>query len=171
MQSAGGGFKIHRLHLCRGVIPHSKESLGVSYPKQFDGEALFLKLWGMWSTPSAPLQRGRSPLPNKRRRYDTKQSDGEVPVMLELWRMWSTPLLPSLPDPLRPRVVVSVRVIYMGQIELNWVLGCPRGVMVKAMDCGIVVREFVLQSCYYVHFQTNTLGKGMNPLILQLWVK
>ena len=30
--------------------------------------------------------------------------------------------------------------------------GCPCGVMVKAMDCGIVVREFVLQSRYYVHF-------------------
>ena len=44
--------------------------------------------------------------------------------------------------------------------------GCPRGVMVKAMDCGIVVREFVLQSRYYVHFRANTLGKGMNPLIL-----
>ena len=44
--------------------------------------------------------------------------------------------------------------------------GCPRGVMVKAMDCGIVVRKFVLQSCYYVHFRTNTLGKGMNPIIL-----
>ena len=29
--------------------------------------------------------------------------------------------------------------------------GCPRGVMVKAMDCGIVVRVFVLQSSYYVH--------------------
>ena len=43
---------------------------------------------------------------------------------------------------------------------------CPRGVMVKAMDCEIVVREFVLQSHYYVHFRTNTLGKGMNPLIL-----
>ena len=42
----------------------------------------------------------------------------------------------------------------------------PRGVMVKAMDCGIVVSEFVLQSCYYVHFRANTLGKGMNPLIL-----
>ena len=40
----------------------------------------------------------------------------------------------------------------------------PRGVMVKAMDFGIVVREFVLQSRYYVHFRTNTLGKGMNPL-------
>ena len=44
--------------------------------------------------------------------------------------------------------------------------GCPRGVMVKAMDYGIVVHEFVLQSRYYVHFQANTLGKGMNPLIL-----
>ena len=43
--------------------------------------------------------------------------------------------------------------------------GCLRGVMVKAMDCGIVVSEFVLQSRYYVHFRTNTLGKVMNPLI------
>ena len=40
--------------------------------------------------------------------------------------------------------------------------GCPRGVMVKAMDCEIVIREFVLQSRYYVHFRANTLGKGMN---------
>ena len=48
----------------------------------------------------------------------------------------------------------------------SWAWGCPRGVMVKAMDWGIVVREFVLQSRYYVHFRANTLGKGMNPLIL-----
>ena len=48
----------------------------------------------------------------------------------------------------------------------KWLLGCPRGVMVKAMNCRIVVREFVLQSRYYVHFRANTLGKGMNPLIL-----
>ena len=38
--------------------------------------------------------------------------------------------------------------------------------MIKAMDCGIVVSEFVLQSRYYVHFRANTLGKGMKPLIL-----
>ena len=38
--------------------------------------------------------------------------------------------------------------------------------MVKALDCGIVVSDFVLQSRYYVHFRANTLGKGMNPLIL-----
>ena len=44
--------------------------------------------------------------------------------------------------------------------------GGPRGVMVKAMDYGIVVHEFVLQSRYYVHFRANILGKGMNPLIL-----
>ena len=45
--------------------------------------------------------------------------------------------------------------------------GCPRGVMVKAMYCGIVESKFELQSRYYVHFPTNTLEKGMNPLILQ----
>ena len=44
--------------------------------------------------------------------------------------------------------------------------GCPRGVMVKAMDCRIVGREFVLQSPYYSHFRANTLGKGMKPPIL-----
>ena len=36
----------------------------------------------------------------------------------------------------------------------------------KALNSEIIVREFVLQSRDYVHFQTNTLGKGMNPLIL-----
>ena len=40
------------------------------------------------------------------------------------------------------------------------------GVMVKTIECGIVVREFELQSCYYVHFRRNSIGKGMNPLIL-----
>ena len=41
-----------------------------------------------------------------------------------------------------------------------------RGVMVKGLDNGIVVSEFELYSRYYVHFWTNTLAKGMNPLIL-----
>ena len=38
----------------------------------------------------------RTPSPNKCPGYDTKQSDGKVPVMLELWRMQSTPSLPLL---------------------------------------------------------------------------
>ena len=42
----------------------------------------------------------------------------------------------------------------------------PRGVMVRALDCGNVACEFDLQSRYYVTFQANTLGKGLNPLIL-----
>ena len=44
--------------------------------------------------------------------------------------------------------------------------GITHGVMVKVMDCRIVVSEFKLPSHYYVHFWSNTLGKGMNPLIL-----
>ena len=44
--------------------------------------------------------------------------------------------------------------------------GCPRGVMVKALDCGILVREFELQSRNYVDFRINTLGKGITPPIL-----
>ena len=50
--------------------------------------------------------------------------------------------------------------IIRAQIYGSW----PRGVMVKAMDCKIVESEF--ESRYYVHFRTNTLGKGMNPLNL-----
>ena len=36
--------------------------------------------------------------------YNTKQSDGEIPVMLELWGMRGTTLPPSLPGPLRLRM-------------------------------------------------------------------
>ena len=38
--------------------------------------------------------------PNEFPGYDTKQSDGDVPVILELWGIRNTPLLPSLPGPL-----------------------------------------------------------------------
>ena len=65
---------------------------------------------------------GFNPTPNECPVYDTKQSDGEFPVMLEFWGIQSTPSLPSLPDPLWPGVVSSDRVRSMGQIELNCVL-------------------------------------------------
>ena len=48
-------------------------------------------------------------------------------------------------------------------------MGYPRGVMVKALDCGIVVREFKSQSRYYVHFRTNIPGKGIN-LLRTIWL-
>ena len=49
--------------------------------------------------------------------------------------------------------------------------GSPNGVVASALDCDIVVSDFDLQSRYYVHFQTNTPGKGMNVLFPQLWFK
>ena len=60
-------------------------------------------------------------------------------------------------------IIEELSIYYFYKSETG---GCLRGVMVKAMDCVIVVSEFVLQSRYYVHFRANTLGKGMNPLIL-----
>ena len=60
--------------------------------------------------------------PNKCHGYDTKQSDGEVPVMLELWEMWCTFLLSSLPGLLWSGVVGLDRVQSSSQIELNCVL-------------------------------------------------
>ena len=35
--------------------------------------------------------------------------------------------------------------------------------MAKVRNCGFEVSGFELQSRYYVHFQTNTFGKGFNP--------
>ena len=63
----------------------------------------------------------RIPPPNECPGYDTKHSDGEVPVILELWRMWSTPSLPLLPGPLWLRVVALDSILSMGQVELNCV--------------------------------------------------
>ena len=36
----------------------------------------------------------------------------------------------------------------------------PRGVVAYVLDCDIVVSKFEQQSCYYIHFGTNTLGNG-----------
>ena len=50
--------------------------------------------------------------------YDTKQSDGEAPVMLEFWGMWMTPSLPLLLGPLWAGVVAPDRALSIGQIEV-----------------------------------------------------
>ena len=54
--------------------------------------------------------------------YDTKQSDGEVPMMLELCGIRSTSSLPMLPGLLWHRMVASDRALSMGYIELNCIL-------------------------------------------------
>ena len=57
--------------------------------------------------------------------------------------------------------VVVVMVMVKGFVALfsGQVKGCPRGVMVKAMDGEIVVSEFVLQSRHYVPFGQIPLEK------------
>ena len=37
-------------------------------------------------------------------------------------------------------------------------------VVANVLDCSMVVSEFELQSCYYVHFRTNTLGEKYETL-------
>ena len=63
------------------------------------------------------LQRGKTP-PQEGSGYDTKQSDGEAPVMQELWGIQSTPSLQSLLSALWSRVIAPDRVLPMHQIEL-----------------------------------------------------
>ena len=41
----------------------------------------------------------------------------------------------------------------------------PCGVTAKVVDCSLKVSKFELQLCYYIHFQTYTLRKVINPLI------
>ena len=65
---------------------------------------------------------GVRPPSNECLEYDTKQSDGEGPVMQELWKTQSTTSFPSLPGRLRPGVVATDRVLSIGKIELNCVL-------------------------------------------------
>ena len=60
----------------------------------------------------APLQRDKTP--HECPGYDTKQSHGEVPLMLGLWGMRSTTSLPLLPGPLWPGVVGPDRALSMG---------------------------------------------------------
>ncbi len=62
---------------------------------------------------------------------------------------------------------VGVYAVKLAPLNVTFMALTSSGVMVKALDCGIVAREFELQSRYNVHFRTNTLEKSMNPLIHQ----
>ena len=49
---------------------------------------------------------------------------------------------------------------------LNLSLRESRDAMANVLDCESVANEFEFQSCFYIHFRINTLGKGMNSPIL-----
>ena len=78
--------------------------------------------WGCGIHPLHLCRGVRPPTPNECLGYDTKQSDGKVPVMLELCGTQSILSLPSLPGPFCLRVVAPDRVLSLDQIELNCVL-------------------------------------------------
>ena len=40
---------------------------------------------------------------------------------------------------------------------------CPCSVMIKELDCGIVVSEIEIQSRYIIHFWSNTFGERHEP--------
>ena len=40
--------------------------------------------------------------------------------------------------------------------------------MANMLDCNIMVSQFKLKSHYNINFQTNTLGKGINPTCYEL---
>ena len=105
----------------------------------------------------------RPPSSNECPGYDIK-SDGEVPVVLELWGSRSIPSLQLLPGPLWPGVVAPDRVLSMGQIELNWRCAWCNGYRRKTMN--MVTRVQILDETDCISHSTNTLGKGMNPIIL-----
>ena len=93
---------------------------------------------------------------NKCPGYDTKQSDSQVPVMLELWGMRNTLLFLLFLGPLLSRVVAPDRVLSRAQIELTVQrassLSRPQQKHLKLPNC--------------ISHSTNTIGKGMNPIIL-----
>ena len=103
--------------------------------------------------------------PQRVSRYDTKQSDGEVPVMLELWGIRGTPSWSSLPGPLWLGVVVSDRVLCIGQIELNCVLMLN---WIARNKTALIFLNFVLMQNWIVwnrtDFDIETLNTKMNGL-------
>ena len=81
---------------------------------------------------------GKDPPPhcNECSRYDTKQSDGEAPIMEELWRLLqSTPSLLLHPGSLYPGVVAPDRVLSMGQIELFDILTACKQQTYAKLNC------------------------------------
>ena len=60
--------------------------------------------------------------PNECPGHDTKQSDGEIPVMQEFWRIQSTHSLLSLPGPLWPGAVAPDKDPIYGLNRANSIL-------------------------------------------------
>ena len=117
----GGGCRKYRPRLCGGARspPPQRVSCGLYWGGVRPLQQVSCGPVGwIWRMHRLLLCGGVRSTPNECPGFDTKQSDGEAPVMLELWGMWSTSSLPSLIGPLCLGMVAPDRVLSMGQIEL-----------------------------------------------------
>ena len=66
-----------------------------------------------------------------------------------------------------PKVRINHKIHYLeNKIYYNTIIrGRPCGIVIRVLDSVVVVSEFVFQSLYCTHFQSNTLGKCMILLI------
>ena len=94
------------------------------------------------------------------------------------WEFFTPSHFISQFSPTRFPLITAIRMCYLLPVHHLGMAFLPiegqnttHVIMVKAMVCEIVAREFELQSRYYVHCRTNTLGKAWNSLSSQIWVK
>ena len=73
---------------------------------------------------------------------------------------------------------ILILILNFDEWKRDWIFSQPPiitrnlyGVMLNALDYGLVVSEFKLYSYYCVHFRTNSLGKNMKLLAHQLCFK
>ena len=106
------------------LVSYPGHSLGWGSCPSAEVQSVYSTVPGDWDCRihRLDLYRGVRPATNECPGYDTKQSDGEVPVMLELWGMRSTSSLRSLSGSFWGGVIAPDRILSMGQIELNSVL-------------------------------------------------
>ena len=114
------------------------------------------------NTPTAPLQKGKTPS-KECPVYDTKQSDGEVPVKLKLWGMPSFPSLPLLPDPLWPGVVAPDWDLSMGLIELNCILMLNWIVWIRTVWPNLIAWNRNV-------FDNYTVNLHLNCILMVKWI-
>ena len=83
---------------------------------------------------------------------------------------WAANTYASLPSCLHRCVLQSLSLhswnvqLCQGSICNIFFRRSPYGAVAKVLNCDIVESQLKFQSCYYIHFRTNTLGLGMNPL-------
>ena len=61
-------------------------------------------------------------------------------------------------------VISDPKALFIFLIPQSYSVESPLGIIAKVLDSDLKMSKFKLQSCYYVHFWTNTLGKDMTLL-------